>query len=69
MSESQIQSSTSEFHGRQVHTVSAEIAGRTLTLETGRLAELADGAVTDHATANQLVEAMLAAHGAYLPQF
>jgi polyribonucleotide nucleotidyltransferase len=46
MSESQIHSSTSEFHGRQVHTVSAEIAGRTLTLETGRLAELADGAVT-----------------------
>src|SRR5262245_11493307 len=31
---------------RQVHTVSAEIAGRTLTLETGRLAEQADGAVT-----------------------
>src|SRR6266545_1314465 len=46
MSESQIHSSTTEFHGRQVHTVSAEIAGRTLTLETGRLAELADGAVT-----------------------
>jgi polyribonucleotide nucleotidyltransferase len=31
---------------RQIHCVSAEIAGRTLTLETGRLAELADGAVT-----------------------
>ncbi len=31
---------------RQTHSVSAEIAGRTLTLETGRLAELADGAVT-----------------------
>ncbi|NWG21320.1 MAG: polyribonucleotide nucleotidyltransferase [Chloroflexi bacterium] len=31
---------------RQVHAVSAEIAGRTLTLETGRLAEQADGAVT-----------------------
>jgi polyribonucleotide nucleotidyltransferase len=31
---------------RQVHSVSAEIAGRTLTLETGRLAEQADGAVT-----------------------
>src|SRR5215211_2543935 len=31
---------------RQVHTVSTEIAGRTLTLETGKLAELADGAVT-----------------------
>ena len=31
---------------RQIHSVSAEIAGRTLTLETGRLAELADGAVT-----------------------
>ncbi|HWQ15137.1 MAG TPA: polyribonucleotide nucleotidyltransferase, partial [Roseiflexaceae bacterium] len=31
---------------RKVHTVSAEIAGRTLTLETGRLAEQADGAVT-----------------------
>jgi len=46
MSESQIHSSSSEFHDRQVHTVSAEIAGRTLTLETGRLAELADGAVT-----------------------
>jgi len=46
MSESQIHSSTTEFHGRQVHTVGAEIAGRTLTLETGRLAELADGAVT-----------------------
>src|SRR6266511_4681563 len=31
---------------RQVHTVSAEIAGRTLTLETGKVAEQADGAVT-----------------------
>jgi polyribonucleotide nucleotidyltransferase len=31
---------------RQIHTVSAEIAGRTLTLETGRFAEQADGAVT-----------------------
>jgi polyribonucleotide nucleotidyltransferase len=31
---------------RQVHSVSAEIAGRTLTIETGRLAEQADGAVT-----------------------
>jgi len=31
---------------RQIHSISAEIAGRTLTLETGRLAELADGAVT-----------------------
>ncbi|MBK9713813.1 MAG: polyribonucleotide nucleotidyltransferase [Kouleothrix sp.] len=31
---------------RQVHSVSAEIAGRTLTLETGKLAEQADGAVT-----------------------
>src|SRR3954452_9717653 len=31
---------------RQVHSVSAEIAGRTLQLETGRLAEQADGAVT-----------------------
>ncbi|MBK9942774.1 MAG: polyribonucleotide nucleotidyltransferase [Kouleothrix sp.] len=31
---------------RQIHSVSAEIAGRTLTLETGRMAELADGAVT-----------------------
>jgi polyribonucleotide nucleotidyltransferase len=31
---------------RQVHTVSAEIAGRTLTLEAGRFAEQADGAVT-----------------------
>lgn len=31
---------------RHIHTVSAEIAGRTLTLETGRLAEQADGAVT-----------------------
>jgi polyribonucleotide nucleotidyltransferase len=31
---------------RQVHTVSAEIAGRTLTIETGRFAEQADGAVT-----------------------
>src|ERR687884_534513 len=30
----------------QIHTVSAEIAGRTLTLETGRMAEQADGAVT-----------------------
>src|SRR5947209_3656015 len=29
-----------------VHTVSAEIGGRTLTLETGKLAEQADGAVT-----------------------
>ncbi|NTU60488.1 MAG: polyribonucleotide nucleotidyltransferase, partial [Deltaproteobacteria bacterium] len=31
---------------RQVYTVSAEIAGRTLTLESGRFAEQADGAVT-----------------------
>ena len=31
---------------RQVHRVSAEIAGRTLTIETGRLAEQASGAVT-----------------------
>lgn len=31
---------------RQVHSVSAEIAGRTLTIETGRLAEQASGAVT-----------------------
>ncbi|KPV53905.1 polynucleotide phosphorylase, partial [Kouleothrix aurantiaca] len=31
---------------RQIHSVSAEIAGRTLTLEAGRLAEQADGAVT-----------------------
>ncbi|NJK82390.1 MAG: polyribonucleotide nucleotidyltransferase [Chloroflexaceae bacterium] len=31
---------------RQVYSVSAEIAGRTLTLESGRLAEQADGAVT-----------------------
>jgi polyribonucleotide nucleotidyltransferase len=46
MSESQIRTSTTEFHGRQVHSVSAEIAGRTLTLETGRLAEQASGAVT-----------------------
>jgi len=46
MSESQIKTSTTEFHGRQVHSVSTEIAGRTLTLETGRLAEQASGAVT-----------------------
>ena len=45
MSDSQIHSSTREFHGRQVHSVSTEIAGRTLTLETGRLAEQAGGAV------------------------
>ncbi len=31
---------------RHVHTVSAEIAGRTLTIEAGRFAEQADGAVT-----------------------
>jgi len=31
---------------RQIHAVSAEIAGRTLTLEAGRFAEQADGAVT-----------------------
>ncbi len=31
---------------RQIHSVSAEIAGKTITLETGRLAEQADGAVT-----------------------
>lgn len=31
---------------RQVHSVQAEIAGRTLTIETGRLAEQASGAVT-----------------------
>lgn len=31
---------------RQIYTVSTEIAGRTLTLETGQLAEQADGAVT-----------------------
>jgi polyribonucleotide nucleotidyltransferase len=30
---------------RKIHSVSAEIAGRTLTLETGRFAEQADGAV------------------------
>jgi polyribonucleotide nucleotidyltransferase len=35
-----------ELQERQIHTVSTEIAGRTLTLETGRLAEQADGAVT-----------------------
>jgi polyribonucleotide nucleotidyltransferase len=46
MSDSQIRTTTTEFHGRQVHTVSTEIAGRTLTLETGRLAEQASGAVT-----------------------
>ena len=45
MSDSQIHSSTREFHGRHVHSVSTEIAGRTLTLETGRLAEQAGGAV------------------------
>jgi polyribonucleotide nucleotidyltransferase len=45
MSDSQIHSSTREFHGRQVHSVSTEVAGRTLTLETGRLAEQAGGAV------------------------
>jgi polyribonucleotide nucleotidyltransferase len=31
---------------RQIHSVSAEIAGRTLTIESGRFAEQADGAVT-----------------------
>jgi polyribonucleotide nucleotidyltransferase len=31
---------------RQIHSVQAEICGRTLTIETGRLAEQADGAVT-----------------------
>ncbi len=31
---------------REVYTVSAEIAGRTLTLESGKFAEQADGAVT-----------------------
>src|SRR5262249_55350868 len=46
MSDSQIRTSTTEFHGRNVHSVSSEIAGRTLTLETGRLAEQAGGAVT-----------------------
>jgi polyribonucleotide nucleotidyltransferase len=45
MSDSQIHSSTREFHGRQVHSVSTQIAGRTLTLETGKLAEQASGAV------------------------
>ncbi len=30
---------------RQIHSVSTEIAGRTLTIETGRFAEQADGAV------------------------
>ncbi len=34
-----------------------------------REALLADGAVTDHTTADKVVEAMLAAHRAYLPQF
>ena len=33
-------------HGRQVETVTLEIAGRTLTIETGLLAEQAHGAVT-----------------------
>ncbi|MFO7168002.1 MAG: polyribonucleotide nucleotidyltransferase [Chloroflexota bacterium] len=46
MSEVQIRTETTEFHGRKVYSVSTEIAGRTLTLETGRLAEQADGAVT-----------------------
>jgi len=31
---------------KQIYSVSAEIAGRTLTLETGKMAEQADGAVT-----------------------
>jgi polyribonucleotide nucleotidyltransferase len=31
---------------RHIHSVSAEIAGRTLTIEAGRFAEQADGAVT-----------------------
>jgi polyribonucleotide nucleotidyltransferase len=31
---------------RKVFSVSAEIAGRTMTLEAGRFAEQADGAVT-----------------------
>ncbi len=31
---------------RQVHSVSAEIAGQTITLESGKMAEQADGAVT-----------------------
>src|SRR5262245_21968125 len=31
---------------RQIHSISAQIAGRTLTIETGRYAEQADGAVT-----------------------
>jgi polyribonucleotide nucleotidyltransferase len=46
MSELQIHSEQYEFHGRTVTRVSAEIAGRTLTLETGKLAEQASGAVT-----------------------
>jgi polyribonucleotide nucleotidyltransferase len=46
MSELQIRSEQYEFHGRTVTRVSAEIAGRTLTLETGKLAEQASGAVT-----------------------
>jgi hypothetical protein len=35
-----------EYVRQAIHSVSAEIAGRTLTIETGRSAEQADGAVT-----------------------
>ena len=59
MSDSQIHSSTREFHGRQVHSVSTEIAGRTLTLETGRLAEQAGGGAYWHMSAARIANAIV----------
>ena len=58
MSDSKIHSSTREFHGRQVHSVSTEIAGRTLTLETGRLAEQAGGGGCWRMSAARIVSAI-----------
>ncbi|HMQ30248.1 MAG TPA: polyribonucleotide nucleotidyltransferase [Chloroflexaceae bacterium] len=47
---------------RQVYSVSAEIAGRTLTLEAGRFAEQADGAVTVRYGDTVLLATVVGAH-------
>ncbi|MFL5801690.1 MAG: polyribonucleotide nucleotidyltransferase, partial [Roseiflexaceae bacterium] len=49
---------------RQIHSVSAEIAGRTLTIETGRYAEQADGAVTVRYGDTLLLATVVGAHQA-----
>src|SRR5258706_472492 len=49
---------------RQIHSVSAEIAGRTLTIETGRYAEQADGAVAVRYGDTLLLATVVGAHQA-----